>query len=118
MVSATASWHAIGIGLGVGPGILAQIEGKKPIDCMIVVLTNWLKKNYNVVRFGEPTWRIVVKVVANPAAGNDFALASHIAGKHPGRFDFQIADIILCTFVRLHNCTHHSLPVYNDTCAS
>jgi len=82
MSSAAADWHAIGIMLGLDPGILAQFQGEKPINCMIAVLTNWLRKNYVVVQFGEPTWRIVVKVVANPAGGNNFALASRIAGKH------------------------------------
>ena len=86
MVSVAASWYAIGIGLRLDPGILDQFTGKVPRDCMIEVLTNWLKKNYNVDQFGEPTWRTVVKVVASPAAGNNFDLASSIAGKHPGRF--------------------------------
>ena len=112
MVKVSASWYAIGIRLGLDPGILAQIEGKRPIDCMIAVLTNWLRKYYTVEGFGEPTWRIVVKVVADPAAGNDFALASRIAGKHPGDLILRLQTYILCTFVMLHNCTHHSLAVH------
>ena len=86
MVSASASWYAIGIGLRLDPGILDQFTGKVPRDCMIAVLKNWLRKNYIVEQFGQPTWKTVVEVVANPAAGNDFALASHIAGKHSGSF--------------------------------
>jgi len=82
MVEVSASWYAIGIRLGLGTRILDQFTGKVPRDYMIAVLTNWLKKNYKVKRFGEPTWKTVVEVVANPAAGNDFALASRIAGKH------------------------------------
>ena len=35
-------------------------------------------------RFGEPTWRAVVKVVAHPAAGDNCALALSIAKQHPG----------------------------------
>lgn len=90
MVSVSASWYAIGIRLGLGTGILDQFTGKVPRDYMIAVLTNWLNKNYTVEQFGEPTWKTVVEVVANPAAGNNFALASRIAGKHPGRFDLRL----------------------------
>ena len=41
-------------------------------------------RNYNVERFGEPTWRAVVKVVAHPAAGDNCALALSIAKQHSG----------------------------------
>ena len=48
------------------------------------VLTCWLRKNYDVELFGEPTWRTLVKVVARPVAGNNCALALSIAGRHSG----------------------------------
>ena len=107
---AAANWNAIGIGLGLQAGILEQIKGEGgcPKDCMIAVLTNWLRKNYKVERFGEPTWKTVVKVVASPAAGSNPALALRIAEKHPGNFDINFAH----TLGVLHNCTHHSPPVY------
>ena len=51
---------------------------------MSEVLKNWLRRNYNVERFGEPTWRAVVEVVAHSAAGDNCALALSIARKHTG----------------------------------
>ena len=42
------------------------------------------EKNYNVERFGEPTWQAVVKVVGCPAAGDNCALALTIATQHSG----------------------------------
>ena len=61
---------------------------------MSEVLRCWLRKNYNVDRFGEPTWQTVVKVVAQPAAGNNCALALRLAEKHSGN---------AYTLVMLHN---------------
>lgn len=50
------------------------------------VVRSWLKREYNVKKFGEPSWQALVQVVANPAAGNDPKLALEIARKHPGNF--------------------------------
>ena len=46
------------------------------------MVKEWLKRNYNVERFGEPTWQWLVKVVGDPAGGADKALARHIATRH------------------------------------
>ena len=56
-----------------------------PEECLSDVLQNWLKRNYlNVEKFGPPTWKWLVEVVADSAAGNDTALAERIAEEHPG----------------------------------
>lgn len=47
------------------------------------VITEWLKQNYNVDRFGVPTWRILVQAVAQRSGGGDGALARKIASNHP-----------------------------------
>ena len=86
MMPVASSWKAIGRGLRIGPGRLNMIQESnsgKPRECLSEMLTCWLKRNYNVERFGEPTWRAVVKVVAHPAAGDNCALAQSIAKKHP-----------------------------------
>ena len=54
----------------------------RPDRCLSDVIENWLKRNYNTERFGPPTWRKLVEIVADPAAGNDRALAGKIARKH------------------------------------
>ena len=87
MMPVASSWKAIGRGLRIDPGRLGTIQESnsgKPNECLSETLTCWLNRNYNVERFGEPTWRAVVKVVAHPAAGDNCALALSIAGKHSG----------------------------------
>ena len=48
------------------------------------VISNWLRKNYNVQRFGEPTWKGLVEAVAASNGGNNIALAQRIAADHQG----------------------------------
>ena len=48
------------------------------------LLTEWLKKNYNVEKFGPPTWKMLVEAVAAPNGGNNRSLAEKIATLHPG----------------------------------
>ena len=82
-----SSWKAIGRGLRIDSGRLDMIHERnpgKPRDCLSEVITCWLKRNYNVERFGEPTWKAVVKVVAHPAVGDNCALAMSIVKKHLG----------------------------------
>ena len=51
------------------------------------VIILWLKQNYNVSRFGEPTWRMLVKAVAQRSGGGDGALARRMAKNHPAVID-------------------------------
>ena len=46
------------------------------------VLSIWLQQNYDVQRHGHPTWRKLVAAVADPAGGNNKALADNIASSH------------------------------------
>ena len=92
MMPIASSWKAIGRGLRIEPGRLEMISENnsgKPKECLSEMLTCWLNRNYNVERFGEPTWRAVVKVVAHPAAGDNCALALSIAGKHSGNISYK-----------------------------
>lgn len=104
MFPAVAKWKKIGIWLGLSPGTLEIIEKTDdcPTDRMTAVLTNWLRENYNVERFGEPTWRIVVQVMAHPAAGNNKAHALCIAREHPGN---------LILILHSHYAAHYYLSV-------
>ena len=87
MVLVVGRWKAIGRGFRIDSGRLDKIQADNHGDCeecLSSVLTCWLRKNYDVELFGEPTWRMVVKMVAHPAAGNDYALALRIAENHSG----------------------------------
>jgi len=87
MISVVAKWEAIGRGLGIDCGRLELIKEDNPGDAtkrFSAILTCWLQRRYNVERFGKPTWRAVVKVVADPAAGDNYALTLSIAEQHSG----------------------------------
>ena len=47
------------------------------------VLLLWLKKEYNVERFGPPMWRMLVEAVNKRSGGNNYELAKQIALNHP-----------------------------------
>ena len=81
----SANWRSIGMALRLKPDTLDGIDklsGKGPNNCMIMMVTEWLKRKYNVKRFGGPTWQALVKAVAHPTGGANMALARDIARKH------------------------------------
>ena len=80
----SANWKNMGIALRLDPNILDGIAGNggDPTACLTSVVTRWLKKNYNVERFGEPTWQWLVEAVGDPTGGANKALAGDIARKH------------------------------------
>ena len=84
-----AKWKDVGIALRLRPSDLDSIEtsphSTSPDKCLSEMLTHWLRKNFNVGRFGEPTWQRLVEVVMDPAGGANPALANSIAGKHKVR---------------------------------
>ena len=87
-----SKWKDIGAAMRIKPGRLQEIESNHPGDaaqCLFDVLTDWLKRNYNYERFGEPTWRRVVEVVDSQAAGADRKLARTIAQYHRGMCDHR-----------------------------
>ncbi len=65
---------------------LATIKSRSTTDAIAMgeVIEEWLKRNYNTTRFGRPTWKMLVEVVANPNGGNNNYLAEKIASQHPG----------------------------------
>ena len=80
-------WKKIGHALRLDPNLLERIRQKNHVDAddyLSDVLTEWLKKAYNVVRFGDPSWKLLVEALAHPAGGNDCALAEKISRKVEG----------------------------------
>jgi len=68
-----------------GCTMLSNIEAKysnDPCQCLDLMVYEWLNRNYNVGKFGEPTWQKLVEAVSNPAGGANTAVARDIAGKH------------------------------------
>lgn len=47
------------------------------------MLIKWFNHAYNTERFGLPSWRRIIEVVADPAGGDNPAIAADIAARHP-----------------------------------
>ena len=82
LIPLAARWKDIGIALRLRGGELDKMDLRHPDQCLSGVLESWLKRNYDDKMFGPPTWRWLVEIVADPAGGNDAALADKIARKH------------------------------------
>ena len=80
-----SNWKSVGLALRIKPDVLENIEAAKtgnPTACLFSTLKEWLNRNYNVKRFGEPTWQRLVEAVSHPAGGANVALATKIAENH------------------------------------
>lgn len=79
-------WRAIGIDLGIRVGKLDAIETEVSgsMERLTSMLILWLKWDYDHKRHGEPSWRKLVEVVAQPSGGRNPRLAMDIATKFPG----------------------------------
>ena len=91
-------WRKIGTQLHVKTGRLDEFrtQNLEPSDAMSMVVLEYLKRNYNVEKFGAPTWMKIVDAVRKPAGGNNNAEADKIAKKYIGVF-------IVVKFI-LHSC--------------
>ena len=76
----TDRWKHIGLALRLDPDELKRIETERrdPEDCLTDALHLWLKGNYDTKRFGEPSWELLARAVADPSGGNNPALAEEI----------------------------------------
>ena len=85
LIPVSAKWRSIGIALRLKPNTLDGIETRysgDPPACLTSTLTEWLNRNYNVKRFGDPSWQALVKAVGDPAGGANMALARDMARRH------------------------------------
>ena len=84
-MSIVAEYYKLGIGLRLKPGELQAIRkscGQDIDQAFTDVLLAWLRQRYDVVKYGPPTWRMLVKAVDSPAGGNNHALALTISHNH------------------------------------
>ena len=76
-----ARYYHLGIALGLPPGELEAIRKAHSQDMEVAltqVLLLWLRQQYNVEKFGRPTWQKLRKTVD----GENHTLAEKIAEKH------------------------------------
>ena len=61
-------WWPLGIQLRIHNSTIERIDSEergKVEQCMIKMLTAWLKQEYNVHKFGSPSWSILKKALEN-----------------------------------------------------
>ena len=88
------NWRGIGRALRLHRHVLHRIEDDYvnrygETHCLEKTLIHWLRRDYDTTRYGQPSWQMLVAAVADPAGGNNRALAEQIAARHNvqvGRF--------------------------------
>ena len=73
-------WRDIGLVLGILDTKLEAVKADKTAaeDCLTEMLRLWLKRAYNVEKYGEPSWQSLRQAVRNPAGGASPAHADKI----------------------------------------
>ena len=72
--------------LGLKPSKISRIQSDNPNNsarALQEVVVEWVRQNYDVQKFGPPSWKMVVKAVAADTGGRNKLLAKKIANKHP-----------------------------------
>ena len=80
-----ARWRELGNALRLRTGFLDSIQitySGNLHSCLNKVIDEWLKRNYNVQRFGEPTWQLLAEAVRHEAGGAHSGLADEITRKY------------------------------------
>ena len=75
----------VGFGLPYRQQTTIKADCTNARSCLEAVLFAWLSKSYNVEKHGPPSWRTLVKAVADRVGSADVALALKIAKKYPGK---------------------------------
>ena len=80
-------WFYIGLALRLKACDLENIKTTQQGDDQITyMLLAWLKRSYDVERFGPPTWRRIVEAVRANSGGKNPALANILARKYNGEY--------------------------------
>ena len=98
VIDLKGKWTDILSGLRLPHSQQAAIKVEHPADarsCLEAVLHVWLSKNYDVEKHGPPSWRTLVKAVADRIGGADTALALKIAKNHPGNI-YYLLNVCIC----------------------
>ena len=114
VIDLEGKWAKVLAGLRLPHRHQATIKMEHSTDaysCLQAVLVVWLSKSYDIEKYEPPSWRTLVKAVANPIGGGDVALAKKIAVKHPGKVCMCICTCTLYMFVCIINhCLNYCSP--------
>jgi hypothetical protein len=90
-----ARWREFGSVLKIKPEKLAMIESSgrgDPEKCLDMVLTEFLKMNYETEKYGDPSWRLIVIAVGHRGGGNNTDRALQVANGHPSDSGRSVAS--------------------------
>ena len=62
-----SKWQQLSAFLGLKPSIIDRIKSDFPNDslgCWSEALKEWIRRNYDTRRFGEPSWKTLLKSIA------------------------------------------------------
>ena len=94
-------WRSVLSGLRIYPSVKSTIGttyNNDPSACLEAGLLAWLRKDFDVKKYGLPSWRTLVKAVANPTGGKNTALAQKIAQNHPGTISVKNNNVLMTRF--------------------
>ena len=72
-----SKWRPIGTFLHLKGKVLEKIDKNNrgnSSKCLEAVVQEWLNLNYNVVKFGKPTWQFVICAVSKGSGNNRLAI--------------------------------------------
>ena len=108
VIDLQGKWTDILAGLRLPPSLQSTIKAEHSTNtrsCLQAVLLAWLSKSYDVEKHGPPSWRTLVKAVADPIGGADVARALKIAEKHLGNNCIQFVKNVI--YYYCFNCSCH-----------
>ena len=94
--SLSAKWKELSGYLGLRQSDIDAIacDNAKVSDCWNEALSRWIKHNYNTERFGEPSWRTLLKAIALV----DKRRTKRLAAKHQG------IHVVICGHSEQYSC--------------
>lgn len=84
-----SKWLQLSAFLGLKLSITDRIRSDFPNDCLgcwSEALKEWIKGNYNTQRYGEPSWRALLKAIAKV----DKLHFKRLASKYQGSYSIKI----------------------------
>jgi len=94
-------WRSVLSVLRIYPSVKSTIGTKynnDPSACLEAGVLAWLRKDFDVKKYGLPSWQTLVKAVANPTGGKNTALAQKIAQNHPGTIFVKSINVLMTKF--------------------
>ena len=84
-------WEELCLALQIHFDTLSAVHQKRsgdPAKCLLEGLSLWLKRDYDGFdeKLNPPSWRMLVRAVAEPAGGGNHALALEVAENHKCMF--------------------------------